>query len=135
MEDYHIIDEPKVKKAENLIVNPIVILFAAIFIPLFWMPPLYGRWWIPLVWLTINGYLLGSPSLKSEIITSVLGLIALFGLLEVFIIISEIDPYSQFDSLVHYARIILNGVFFFIVYLVVFKQTTPFEIYSYMKER
>ncbi len=135
MSTYHIIDEPKVKKSEHLIVNPIIVLFVAIFLPIFWMPPYFGRWWLPLVWLTINGYLLGSPTLKKEIVISLLGLLTLFGLLEGFIYISQIEPFSQLESLSQYAIITLNGAFFFILYLVVFKQTVPYEIYSYMRER
>jgi hypothetical protein len=135
MNYYHIIDEPKIKKSENLIMSPIIILFVAIFLPVFWNPPFMGRWWIPFLWLAFNGYLLGSPTLKKEIAISVIGILSLFGLLELFIYISEIEPFNQLKSLAQYVRIILNGVFFFILYIVVFKQTVPYDIYTYMRER
>ncbi len=135
MSAYEIIDEPKVKKSEHLIVNPIMVLFVAIFLPLFWMPPYFGRWWLPLVWLTVNGYLLGSPSLIKEIMISIVGLLFVFGLLEGFIYISQIEPFVNFNSLPQYASITLNGAFFFILYLVVFKQSVPYGIYVYLKRR
>ena len=39
MQRYQIIDEPKTKPYEYLIVNPIVILLAGILVPLIWSPP------------------------------------------------------------------------------------------------
>ena len=135
MSVYHIIDEPQVKRSENLIVNPTIILLVAIFLPFFWMPPFMGRWWLPFLWLAFNGYFLGSPSLKKEILISIMGLVFMFCLTTGFTYISYVEPYSQFKSLSQYAGIILNGTFFFILYLVVFKQNLPYELYNYMKER
>ncbi len=134
MSYYHIIDEPKIKQSENLIVDPVIILLVAIFLPLFWAPPYFGRWWLPFLWLAVNGYLMGSPTLKKEIAISVIGIISLFGLMELFIHISKLEPFNQLKSLAQYVRIILNGAFFLILYLVVFKQSIPYEIYSYTRK-
>lgn len=134
MSSYQIIDEPKVRGREHLIVNPIIILFVAIFLPLIWMPPYFGRWWMPLVWLGINGYLLGSSTLKKEIVTSIVGVVLMVGLFFTFVFFKSAEPFKQFESYYRYMFIILNGLFFLILYLVVFRQSVAFEIYSYIKE-
>lgn len=133
MSHYHIVDEPKGSQLDKLVVNPIIILFAAIFIPIFITLPFDGRWWMPFAWLAINGYLLGSPTLKNEILISILGVLSLYGLLEIFILLSQQDFFSGMKSFVQYVRIILNGVLFLTMYLVVFKQSVPYEIFTYMR--
>ncbi len=135
MSHYHIVDEPKGSQLDKLVVNPIIILFAAIFIPIFITLPFDGRWWMPFAWLAINGYLLGSPTLKNEILISILGVLSLYGLLEFFILLSQQDFFSGMKSFVQYVRIILNGVLFLTMYLVVFKQSVPYEIFTYMREK
>lgn len=135
MSQYHIVDEPKGSQFDKLVINPIIILFVAIFIPIFITLPFDGRWWMPFAWLAINGYLLGSPTLKSEVVISIVGVLSLYGLLELFIILSQQDLFSEMKSFVQYVRIILNGVLFLTMYLVVFKQSTPYEIFTYMREK
>ncbi len=134
MDNYHIIDEPKIKLSDGLIVNPLIILFAAILIPLIWNPPLLGRLWMPFVWLIANSYFLGSPTFKREVVISILGILAMVGLFFVFGFLKTIEPFHGMKSFFQYMMIFLNGTFFFVLYQVVFRQSVPYEIFSYLKE-
>ncbi|WP_144392030.1 hypothetical protein [Pleionea sediminis] len=135
MSTYEIIDEPKVKASSHLVVNPIVILLAAMIVPMFLTIPFFGRWWLPFVWLMFNGYILGSPTLIKEIILSLVGLVSLYLVFELSAYLKQIEPFLSFESFFYYVRIILYGVFFLFLYLVVFRQIIPFEIFLYMKKK
>ena len=127
--DYFIIDEPKPSRWSSLIVSPLAILLAAIFVPLAWTPPFAGRYWIPLLWLAINGWLLGSATKRRELIYLGLG----GGLMPVFFFacIYLIDS-THLGQASPYIRILLNGILFFTLYLVVFTQSTSYELYRYI---
>ena len=131
-DDYIIIDEPKARFFEKMIVNPVIILLAAMIIPIFVSLPFYSRWWFPFVWLVFNGIILGSPSIKKEIFYSVIG-VAL--LVTIFFVVQYIyNIYAPFDfSFINYAIIISNALFFGFLYLVVFSQNAPYQIYEYVK--
>lgn len=134
MERYRIIDEPEAKSwAEQLIVDPIVILLAAILVPLFWQPPLFGRFWIPMLWIVFNGYALGSPTLGKEIRTLVGGLAAWFLLLVPYraLMVSGTTSWTQ-AQVIPYVVILQFGVFFLAMYLVVFRQSTSYALYRYV---
>lgn len=135
MSNYSLIDEPKPKAYEHLIVDPLVIFFAAILVPLFWNPPMLGRIWMPLLWLCVNSFLLGSPTLLKEIIIAIGG----FALWYVFMylciypmIFLNLNAYV--DSAIPYFRILNQGVFYLSLYLLVFIQRTPYSIFQYIKE-
>jgi hypothetical protein len=131
-EDYIIIDEPKVRFLENMIINPVIILFAAMVIPIFVNIPFYGRWWLPFVWLIFNGVILGSPSIKKEIFYSVLGFFLLVILF--YATLYFYNRHAPFNySFIDYMVIIANGLFFGFLYLVVFSQNAPYQIYQYVK--
>lgn len=133
---YHIIDEPNVKPLEKLIVNPLVIFFVAIFLPFLWDPPFFGRVWIPLVWILFNGYLLGSPSILKEAAIAVIG----FGVWYKFFYGGAVALYflgfgHYLDAAVPYLLILKQGVFFLLLYLLVFMQSPAYEIYNYTREQ
>lgn len=133
---YKIIDEPKVRGAEKLIVNPILILFASVIIPIFWNPPFLGRLWMPLVWLGVNGFLLGSPTFKKEILYLVGGAISQVGLFFLLgILVSNKVFTDNGEQLYPFYQIVSQGVLFFIMYVVVIIQSTPYDIYSYVKQQ
>lgn len=127
---YRIIDEPKVRAAETLIVNPLVILLAGIFLPLLWEPPFMGRFWIPFAWVIANGFLLGSPSFLKELLISVAALLSMMGL---FASLAIFKPENA-NALYPYFNIALSGVFFLFLYTVVFIQMTPWSIHEYIRE-
>lgn len=130
---YSIIDEPKIKPWVRYAVNPIIILFAAMLVPMIWNPPYFGRLWLPFVWLVINGWLLGSPTLKKELLYAVVGLLLMAGIFYLmhFVVINNI----RFEfSFFKYMGVLLNAVLFLFIYLVVFMQTGPYEIYEYLRE-
>jgi len=129
---YIIIDEPKVRFLENMIVNPIIVLFAAMIIPMFVNLPFYGKWWLPFVWLIFNGVILGSPTIKKEIIFSIVGFVLLATLLLGTSYMLNTGITFNF-SIVSYLIIIMNAVFFLFLYLVVFTQSAPYQIYQYVK--
>lgn len=130
---YIIIDEPKVKFLEKAIVNPVIILFAAMIVPMFTKIPYFGRWWLPFVWLVFNGIILGSPTLKKEISYSVIGLLILTAFF--YGIFYIVEQQLQFDfSIIEYLFIFMYGLFFLFMYFVVFLQEAPYQIYQYIKE-
>mgnify|MGYP000232159733 CR=1 FL=1 len=136
MNSYQIIDEPKPKSYERFVVDPLAILFVSIIVPLFWVPPLMGKFWIPVIWILANGYFMGSPTLKRELLIAVLGLIGF--LILVFAIGFIVSHYNQpdiADSIGPYFQILMQGTFFFTLYLIVFKQAAPYAIHQYLKEQ
>ncbi len=135
MSRYRIIDEPKPKPQDYLIVNPIVILLLGMILPLFWQPPLYGRMWGPLLWAIVNGYLLGSPWLKYEILIAIGGAALWLSLpYAALLAMSVFGQAHAFESAIPYVRIANQGVFFLTLYLMVLKQMLSYEIYAYRRE-
>ncbi len=134
MSTYEIIDEPKVQFLEKFIVHPVIILFAAMIVPMFVSIPFFGRFWIPFVWLVFNGIILGSPTIKKEIIYAVLGVLTLVGLFYLGIYLYTLLQHSKI-SVFSYLRILMSGVFFLFLYLIVFLQEAPYQIYQYIKEK
>ena len=132
---YIIVDEPKVRALAAFVLPPMVILFASIFLPIFWQPPAMGQYWLPLVWIFFNGYILGSSTLKKEILVGSLGLLVMSAQFMGFLyyISLETHPFPV-DVVGPYLRICLNATLFLTLYFVVFTQTTSFELYEYMKE-
>ncbi|MEM9384837.1 MAG: hypothetical protein AAGA68_07230 [Pseudomonadota bacterium] len=135
MTTYKIIDEPKARRGmESLIVDPTVILLASMIIPLFWLPPAGGRYWLPMLWLALNGYALGSPTLGKEILTMLLGALGVVGLL--FIVLALIQagvlPFTE-EGAYPYLRILTFGLFFLAVYMVVFRQATSYALFQYIQ--
>ncbi len=132
MKNYKIIDEPKVKHLEKLIVHPVIILFAAMIVPMFVAIPYFGRFWIPFVWLIFNGIILGSPTIKKEIAYAILGLASLIGTYYL-----GVHYYVSLEntkiSVISYLRIFMTGIFFLFMYLIVFLQEAPYQIYQYIK--
>ncbi len=133
---YQIIDEPKTKAFEHLIVNPIVVLLVGILLPLLWMPPFYGRIWIPLVWVVVNSYLLGSPTFKSEALIAIIG--GLLCLAMPFALVFGMYLFSlkaYVSASVPYIILINQAIFFLTLYLIVLKQMVPYELYQYIKTK
>jgi hypothetical protein len=132
---YQIIDEPKPGKREQLVVDPTVILFLSIFIPLFWSPPLNGRFWIPFVWILANGWFMGSPTLRKEIGIALLTILAMVML--PFLSATVLETLAlgiSMADVVPYLRIVLFGMFFLGLYYIVFIQSVPYSIIKYLRE-
>lgn len=133
---YTIIDEPKARFWEHLIVNPLLILFVAILAPLFWTLPLMAKVWFPILWLGFNGYLLGSTTLAREI-----GL--LLGGLTLYVVTFIGGVYLTNTGAVFedptvaypYIRIILQAILYATLLLVIFKQSTSYALYQYIKQQ
>lgn len=132
---YRIIDEPKVKMAQQLIVNPVAVLLAAILVPIAVNIPLYGKFWLPFVWLMLNSYFLGSPTFWRECFYSVFGMFAIAGIFIGYGYGIKIDAITSPNSLAPYVRVLVNAVYFIALYLVVFTQSVPFSIYEYVKQQ
>ncbi len=133
MASYKIIDEPKVKPWDYLIVNPLIILFVGVFLPFLWDPPLFGRFWMPVVWLMVNTWLLGSSGWLKELAYAVVGLAlcAAMPYLSAYVsVFFNISP----AMLGPYMVILIYAVFFLTLYLIVFRQSVPYELYCYIKE-
>ena len=133
MSSYHIIDEPKVKLAERFIINPMFILLAGMLIPMFFSVPLYGRFWLPFVWLAVNGYLLGSPTFLRELLYACLGVVAIFAIFTGFGYLIKTGVVTTPQRFFPYIRVAVSAVFFIALYLAVFTQSVPFSIYEYVK--
>ena len=125
MERYTIIDEPRTRPwGEKLVVDPVIVLLAAMLVPLFWNPPYMGRFWLPVLWLIFNGAALGSSTLKKEV-----GLFLKGGLLfvAVFHIAIMLPTWSDrrlsVEAILPYSQIAFFAVFFMTLYLVVFEQS------------
>lgn len=125
MKSYQIIDEPKPMAYKQFITDPLAIFMVSILIPVLWTPPLLGKYWVPLVWLITNGYLLGSPTLRKEVLTALVGG-TLFFLM--FFYQLQID-----SAAAPYLKILAHGIFFFTLYTIVFAQSGPYDIYAYIK--
>ena len=135
MARYKIIDEPTTKPwGENFVVDPIIILLAAILVPLLWNPPALGRFWLPLVWLILNGYALGSSTLGREIGYMALGIVGWYAVLRItsaiigtgYVTLPVADVYD-------YVIIAQFGIFFLTMYLVVFKQSQSYHLFRYIR--
>ncbi len=135
MTGYRIIDEPKLKMDQHLIVNPVAIMLAAMLVPIFVNIPLYGKFWLPFVWLMFNGYLLGSPTFWRECFYSIFGVFAIAAVFIGFGYGIKIDAITSPNSLAPYMRVLVNALYFIALYLVVFTQSVPFSIYEYVKQQ
>ena len=134
MSSYQIIDEPKPTVYQNLVVNPVVVLFAALLVPIFINLPFYGRLWMPLVWGVLNGMLMGSPTKTKELVIAIAGGVVMVGLF--FLAVYLAETYTEIgNKFFPYIRTIIQGVLFFTLYLIVFYQMTPYSILEYIKEQ
>ena len=133
--DYIIVDEPKARALAAFVLPPLVILLASILLPLFWQPPAMGKYWLPLVWIFFNGYVLGSSTLKKEFAVGFLGLLVMLAQFMGFLYYINLEAHPfPVDVVGPYLRICLNATLFLTLYFVVFTQTASFELYKYMKE-
>lgn len=128
--NYAIIDEPKATALSYLVQNPVIILFAAIIIPLFLSLPYLGRYWMPFVWLLVNGYAMGSSTWKKEWIIAIAGIVVMFLIIFGSAFITVIDP----ELIRPYLRIALNATLFLTLYYAVFTQSGSYELFAYMRE-
>ena len=134
MSSYQVIDEPKPTIYDSFVVNPVVILFASLLIPLFIDLPAFGRYWMPLLWITVNSFLMGSPTKMKELMISLLGFIAFVALLAVMLYL--LNTNVELSSFVTpYFRIGSQAIVFFTLYLIVYYQSTPYLILEYVKEQ
>jgi hypothetical protein len=127
---YHIIDEPNFGPHHKLIVNPLIILIVSIFLPLVWVPPFMGKFWMPFVWLVVNSYLLGSSTFWKECLISIGSAITLLTMF--FVLMMVIASDVEIKSAVPYIRLGLQTTLFLFLYLVVFMQMKSYSIYKYI---
>lgn len=134
MTSYRIIDEPRLNKSQHLIVDPTLILFAAMLVPMLVNIPLYGKFWLPFLWLMLNSFFLGSPTFWRECVYSVLGICAIAGVYLGYGYGIKTEVFASPKDVAPYVRVLLNAVYFISLYLVVFTQTGPFSIYQYVRQ-
>lgn len=133
MSNYLIIDEPAKSKLDYLIINPTVILFASLLIPMLVQVPMFGRIWIPALVFILNGFLLGSPSRWRETIFSLLSIGCWFGL--VFGGIYAVGNFLGKDHIepaLPYLRILSQACFYFCLIYVSSLQANAYSIYQYI---
>ncbi len=135
MARYQIIDEPRSKPwGENLVIDPIFILLAAMLVPLVWNPPAFGRFWSPCIWLIVNGYALGSSTLGREIAYIALGTIGWFAIVPITRAIMATGVITlPARDVYDYIVIIQFGIFFLTLYLVVFEQSRSYHLFKYIR--
>ena len=137
MSRYEIVDEPDVKPwGEKLIVDPIMILLAAMLVPLIWNPPYFGRFWLPFAWVALNGLALGSATLGRELGIMAIGGIAwlaiFFGIPE--LVRSGVIPFAL-EDVVPYMRTLLFATFFLTLYLAIVPQGLSYQLFDYVRQR
>ena len=135
MNRYAIIDEPTVRPwGERIVVDPVLILLAAILVPFFWEPPAFGRFWLGPLWLLINGVALGSASLGKEIIALVVGAGVWLGLFfgTIATINAGLLPYDGRD-IWEYVVIALFAVLFFTMLFVINLQARSHALFVYVR--
>ena len=132
MARYQIVDEPNVKSwGESLILDPTIILFVCIFAPILISIPAFGRFWIPLIWLSLNGFALGSATLKRELLVLWLGSVLLFSVYIGFIAVA--NHYGLAPERINpYLRIMVFAGFFLVIYITVFNQQKSYELFKYL---
>lgn len=135
MAGYQIIDEPKTRTKQDLIVNPTGILLASMLIPLFVKIPFYGKFWMPFVWLMFNSYLLGSPTFWRELFLSVGGVVAVGLAFVGFGYVTQAEIIQSPAHLAPYFKVLVNATYLIAMYLVTFTQGIPFSVYEYVKGR
>jgi hypothetical protein len=134
MSTYTIIDEPKQGNQQKLIVNPVVILFVGIFLPLVISIPFFGRWWAPTLWLVINGWFLGSPTKNKETIIGVVGIL-FFPISLFFVNYLAAQSPEIFQVAVPYYNLLLQAVLFFTLYLIVGYQSAAYSLHEYFMKK
>ena len=137
MAPYQLIDEPQTKSwGDRVIVHPLIILLAAVIVPLFWNPPAFGRYWLPLIWLTVNGIALGSTTLKKELWIMWAGgaalAIAFFGAIFGMAFLFPEIPAAMTGK---YVGILHIGAYFLLLYLVVANQQMSYDLYAYLRDK
>lgn len=129
---YKIVDEPKPSFHHWLIVNPVVILFAAILVPIFMELPYSGKFWMPFLWLVINSMLLGSATKFMEIFLSIIGVLMIAALIGITLMVFRENP-ELARSLMPYLRILANAMLFLMLYVVVLKQSESYGVFDYLR--
>ena len=135
MNRYSIIDEPQVRPwGERIVVDPILILLAAILVPFFWDPPAFGRFWMGPLWLLINGVALGSATLDKEIKALVTGAVVWLGLFfgTAATINAGLLPFEGRD-IWEYVVISLFAVLFFTMLYVINLQARSHALFVYVR--
>lgn len=135
MNRYTIIDEPQVRPwGERIVVDPIIILLAAILVPLFWNPPALGRFWLGPLWLLINGIALGSATLGKEVTALAVGAVVWLGLFfgTIVAISAGLLPYEASDVW-EYVVISLFAVLFFTMLFVINLQARSHALFVYVR--
>lgn len=136
MASYQIIDEPGRSVWSHLIVSPVIILLASIFVPLFIDLPFRGKIWMPFLWFVINSYCLSSPTFKKETVLAILGCGLWFCSLYALTYIAYKQPAGiATERFFPYIRIIQQGILFLFLYFMLNLQSRPYAIYEYLNEQ
>jgi hypothetical protein len=135
MSSYSIIDEPKQNRLNGLILNPIIILFASILVPIFVSLPYFGRIWIPAAWLILNSLLLKSATRWREIIVSLLAVIGWFTIIYGSVVLLYFFGPDEIKKAAPYIRIFSQATFYFCLIYVVALQSTSYSLYEYITRR
>lgn len=135
MPSYSIIDEPKQNHLNGLILNPIIILFASILVPIFISLPYFGRIWIPAAWLILNSLLLQSATRWREIIVSILAVVGWFAIIYGSVVLLYFFGSEDLKKTGPYIRIFSQAAFYFCLIYVVALQSTSYSLYEYITRR
>ena len=119
--DYIIIDEPGLSPIAHIVLNPLVILFATLIIPIIWNPPALGRFWMPYIWLLLNGYALNSATWAKEWVICIAGIILMC---LIWLSIALAVDHKE-----------VNATWLLCLYYAVFTQSTSYELFEYMREK
>lgn len=118
---YQIVDEPKPRAISYLIVPPIVILLAAMFLTPYWAA----------LWLVVNGFLLGSRTFWKEVGVLALGATIAFSYLMALSYLTNAGYFADLPEDALYFKIIFRGICFLFIYWTIFLQNASYEIFKY----
>jgi hypothetical protein len=131
--EYRIIDEPRPRTAERLIVDPTVILFAAMLVPIL-SPWLYlFSWSVPLLWWAFNCWLLRSPNWRREAMAMSLAVVGVVALIVLTLHLSDYGWFADPRRIWSYSFILQTAVFFGGLYYAVFQQANAYAIFVHVR--
>ncbi len=116
---YRIIDEPQPGLMAHLTVNPFWCLFAVMF----------GGTWLSWPWFIFNGWAMGSPSRRRELLWAVLGLICVVAAATALVVAVETNRISV--ETFRYFIVGVIGLKLVVSYRIMMLQSQTFELHEY----
>lgn len=132
MEEYRIIDEPRPRAAERLIVDPTFILFAAVLAPMLLRGVYLVAWIIPLLWWAFNAWLLRSPSWRREAVAVSLGVLGVVAVILLTVRLAGLGWFEDPRRIWSYSFILQSAMFFGGLYYAAFQQANAYAIFVHL---